>query len=146
MTDRVSASITIGGVLDRSTLPELESIVRHEGLSTDWDGAPFHLAELVDGKSLTLKAHEVARGAFEALEAFCVRETLPFVRWSGACPGQWGAERLVFTGSGEPTRFPCDEDDYVVIGEDHLQRLATFEAALAYFEGANFVVPPIRLR
>lgn len=68
-------------------------------------------------------AHEVAWGRFELLEVFCVRNHLPFARWSGAYAGQWGAERTVFTGSGEPRGFASDEDDYILIGRCTVERL-----------------------
>src|SRR3546814_12490323 len=72
------------------------------GLSTEWDGEPFAADQLACGEPVRLMAHEVAWGRLEALEAFCVTHGLPFARWSGAYAGQWGAERTVFTGSGEP--------------------------------------------
>ncbi|MWC45632.1 hypothetical protein [Sphingomonas carotinifaciens] len=65
------------------------------------------------------------------------------MRSSGSCAGQWGAERVVYTGSGEPMRYPCCEDDYVMIGRDHVERLGTIDAVLAYFEAADFEVPPL---
>lgn len=145
MADRVSATITIGGVIGQAKLLDLAEIIKAEGLSKDWDGEDLSLSQLVDGEPLKVMAHEVAWGRFDGLEQFCVDEALPFVRWSGAYAGQWGAERVVFTGSGEPTRYPCDEDDYVVIGRDPLSRLGTIDSAMAYFDAADFEVPPLRV-
>lgn len=146
MADRVSASIRIGGTLDRDKLLDLAAIINAEGLSTDWDGEDFALSQLPEGDALALMAHEVAWGRFERLEQFCVDESLPFARWSGTYAGQWGAERVVFTGREEPISYPCDEDDHVVIGKDHVVRLGSVAAVIAYFDAADFVIPPLAYR
>lgn len=145
MADRVSASITIGGTLPRSLLPELAALVEVEGLSTEWDGEPFTLAMLREDVALELMAHEVAWGRLEALESWCVAQGLPFARWSGACAGQWGAERAVFTGVGEVQCYATDEDDYLLIGRCTAERLGGYEAILAHFAAGDFAVPPLRL-
>src|SRR3546814_2399353 len=88
MADRVSASITIGGALAAGLLPDLLAAIANEGLSTEWDGAPFAADQLACGVPVRLMAHEVAWGRLEALEAFCVTHGLPFARWSGADAGQ----------------------------------------------------------
>lgn len=144
MADRVSATITIGGSIDRAKLLDLTEIIQSEGLSTDWDGEEFALSQIVDGEPLRVMAHDVAWGRFEGLEQFCIDEALPFVRWSGSHGGQWGAERLVFTGNGQATRYPCSEDDDVVIGREHLERIGSIEGVMAYFDAASFTVPPLR--
>lgn len=143
MADRVSASITIGGTLPASLLLDLARVIGDEGLSTDWDGSTFTISDLPDGKPLILMAHEVAWGRFEGLEAFCTENGLPFTRWSGSYPGQWSAERTVFTGSGEPQCYAADEDDHVLIGRCTAQRLGSFEALLTHFDAADFTVPPL---
>src|SRR3546814_17647544 len=74
---------------------------------------------------LSLMAHEVAWGCFEQLEAFCIANGLCFARWSGGYSGQWGAERLVFTGIGEPQGYAADEDDYILMGRCTAQRLGS---------------------
>lgn len=145
MADRVSATITIGGALPADQLLDLAAIINGEGLSTDWDGEEFTVSQLSPGKSLTLMAHEVAWGRFEDLEAFCASERLPFVRWSGAYAGQWGAERIVFTGSGEPMSFVADEEDSILIDRGTIDRLGTIEAVRAHFDAADFIVPPLRI-
>ena len=145
MADRVSATITIGGNLPADQLLELAAIINGEGLSTDWDGEDFTVSQLVPGRALTLMAHEVAWGRFEDLESFCVTEHLPFVRWSGAYSGQWGAERVVFTGSGEPASFAADEEDHILVDRGTIDLLATIEAVRAHFDAADFVVPPLHV-
>lgn len=143
MADRVSASITIGGVLPASLLDELALIIESEGVGIDWEGTPFDPGTLPKNDALRLMAHEVAWGRFEDLEAFCVENSLPFARWSGAYPGQWGAERTVFTGSGEPQCYAADEDDYVLIGRCTAERLGSLAAILSHFDAADFAVPPL---
>jgi hypothetical protein len=143
MADRVSASIAIGGTLPRDLLPALAELIAHEGLSTEWGGEPFDLAQLPDDGPLALMAHEVAWGRFEELEAFCVEIGLPFARWSGAYPCQWGAERTVFTGTGEPQGYAADEDDYILIGRCTAERLGSYAAIIAHFDAADFPVPPL---
>lgn len=141
MADRVSASITIGGILPAALLPDLLAAIECEGLSTEWDGAPFAADQLPTDGPLALMAHEVAWGRFEELEAFCVENCLPFARWAGACPGAWGAERTVFAGADEPRCFAADEDDYVLIGRCTAERLGSYAAIIAYFDAADIAIP-----
>jgi len=143
MADRVSASITIGGTLPVALLPDLLAAIEREGLSTEWDGEPFTPDQLPEGEPLSLMAHEVAWGHFRELEAFCVKHGLPYARWSGAYGGQWGAERLVFTGSGEAQSYAADEDDYILMGRCTAERLGSFPAIIAHFNAADFVIPPL---
>jgi len=143
MADRVSASIAIGGSLPASLLPDFVAAIQLEGLSAEWGGKPFTLDDMPDGAPLCLMAHEVSWGRFEALEAFCIERGLAFARWSGGYSGQWGAERLVFTGSGEPTSYAADEDDYILMGRCTAERLDSCAAILAHFDAADFVIPPL---
>lgn len=145
MADRVSASITIGGILPAALLPGLLALIAREGLSTEWEGEPFAADQLREGEALHLMSHEVAWGRFEDLEAFCIANGLPFARWSGACGGQWGAERTVFTGSGEPYGYAADEDDYILVGRCTVERLGSIEALIAHFDAADFPIPPLNV-
>lgn len=143
MADRVSASITIGGTLPPALLPDFIALIEQQCLSTEWGGEPFTASDLTGTAALELMAHEVAWGRFEELEAFCVKNALPFSRWSGAHPGQWGAERVVYSGSGEPRSYAADEDDYILIGRCTAERLGSFAAIVAHFDAADFAVPPL---
>lgn len=145
MADRVSASITIGGDMTAATYAALAAIIADDGLSIEWDGATFEPHERVDGEPLRLMAHEVPWGRFEALEAFCVEQRIPFARWSGAYPGQWDPERVVFTGAGESRSFGASEDDEVMIGRHTAQALGSYEAIIANFDAADFAIPPLCL-
>ena len=143
MADRVSASMTIGGSINPATYERLAEIIADERLSTDWDGDPFEPAGRIEGEALRLTAHEVAWGRFDRLEAFCVAERIPFARWSGALSGEWDAERVVFTGDGEPQAYGAFEDDEIVIGRHTAQALGSYEAIIANFDAADFPVPPL---
>lgn len=143
MADRVSATITIGGALAQAKLPELLDEITAEGLATDWDGEPFTLDELPTDAPLRLMAHEVAWGRFEELEAFCVREALAFTRWSGAYSGQWGAERVVYTGTGEPHSYAANDEDEIVIDRAGVEQLGSFADVLAHFAAADVAIPPL---
>ncbi|HMO74390.1 MAG TPA: hypothetical protein PKD99_01840 [Sphingopyxis sp.] len=145
MSDRVSASITIGGTLPADLLGQFARIVRHEGLSTDWDGPPFELSDISEGEPLRLMAHQVPWGHFGKLEAFCVANAIPFVRWCASCPGQWGPERVVFTGIGQPQGYDLDEAGNLVVSAEVIDRLGIEEAIADHHAGADFDVPPLRL-
>lgn len=143
MADRVSASIVVGGMISAPDYAELSEIIANESLSIEWDGEAFEPEHRTIGEPLSLYAHEVPWGRFQTLEAWCVEKKLPFVRWSGAYAGQWGAERVVFTGEDEPISYAADEDDDVVIARGTVEKLGSLEAILAYFDAADAKLPPL---
>ncbi len=143
MADRVSASIELGGVVTSEDYIVLCRLLAEEGLSPEWDGEHFKPDDRILGESLTLHAREVAWGCFDDLEALCIQKKMPFVRCSDSYPGQWGPERVVFTGDGKPVSYDMDEDGRVLIGQDTIRCLATMDAILAWFEAADFTVPPL---
>jgi hypothetical protein len=143
MADRVPASIELGGSLGAADYAELVVAIQAEGLSVEWGGEPFEADHRTEGEMLRLHAFEVAGGAFETLENHCIEKGLPFVRWCGGYGCEWGAERVVFDGEGEPRHYAADEDDQVVIGREEAMQLGSFEAISGYFEAADFKVPPL---
>lgn len=143
MADRVSASIALGGVLSAAQLAELAQIIADEGLSTEWDGEAFHPSQLTPGEPLQLYAHEVAWGMFAELEAWCRKHYVPYVRWSGGFGSEWGAERVVFDGLGDPRSYDADESDRVFVDRATVERLGSVEAILAHFDAADFTLPPL---
>ena len=143
MADRVSASILLGGTLAAAAFAKLATLIEDEGLSTEWDGEPFQPDHLTPGQPLSLCAHEVAWGRFEALESWCVANAVPFARWSGGNGCEWGAERVVFSGDGKPTPFATDEGNRVLIDREAVERLGSIEAIRAHFDAADFAVPPL---
>ncbi len=145
MTDRCSAYIIIGGQLRAEEFLVLAGLIAAESLSADWDGPWFTPDDYIEGQPLSLKAREVTGGQFDELEAWCEARGLPFVRWCAAYPGSWCAERVVFTGEGEPVSFISDDDDRVVIDAARLESLGSMEAVRAHFADGNFLVPPLVL-
>lgn len=143
MADRVSASIVLGGSLTATDYAELCEVIACERLSVEWDGEPFEPKHRAVGEPLRLYAHEVAWGRFETLEAWCVEKKLPFARWSGAYAGQLGAERVVFTGEGEPNSYAVDEEDCVVVDRQTVEKRGSIEAILTYFDAADAAIPPL---
>lgn len=143
MADRVSASITIGGSLSRSTYAELVEHIQAEGLATEWDGEPFDAHHRAVGAPLNLYAHEVAGGCFDTLESWCIENRLPFARWSGGYAGQWGPERVVHRGEGTVASYIVTEDDEVVIARPTIEQLGSLEGVLEHFDAADFAVPPL---
>lgn len=143
MADRVSASITLGGTLSPARYGELSELIAAEGLATEWDGESFEPDHRTRGEPLQLFAHEVPWGRFDRLETWCVGQGVPFARWAGGYPGEWTAERVVFTGAGEPRSYTADEDDRILIDRGTVTQLGSVEAILAHLDAADAVVPPL---
>ncbi|MCM8732434.1 hypothetical protein ACFO8O_15845 [Hephaestia sp. GCM10023244] len=143
MADRVSVTITIGGMLRLCDRDHLVETIIGEGLSTEWNGLAFDATQIAVDAPLRLVAHDVAWGRLDALEAFCCDKALPFVRWSGGYGGEWSPERVVFTGTGEPASYIADENERIVIDRPTIDRLGSFQAILAYFDAADLAVPPL---
>ena len=143
MADRVSASITIGGVLTPAAYADLAKIIADEGLSIEWDGEPFDPAHRTEGAPLQLFAHEVAGGSFDALESWCVLNGIAFARWCCGYGGEWRPERVVYTGGGAPRSFDADENDRIQIDRGDVERLGSVAALLAHFDAADFPIPPL---
>jgi hypothetical protein len=145
MVDRVSASITIGGAITAADYTALALIIADEGLSIEWDGEAFLPEHRTPGHPLYLYAHEVSWGRFASLEAWCIGKGLPFARWSGACPGQRDAERLVFTGQGKPLSYPANENNQIVANLATVECLGSMEAIIAWFDKADAEIPPLTI-
>jgi hypothetical protein len=143
MSDRSSASITIGGTLSPADYVELTNLIVEHRLAIEWDGYVFEADQRTVGEPLSLFAHDVLCGRFEGLEAWCVAKGLPFARWNGGCLGVWGPARVVFTGAGAPLDFTADEDDVVVVNRRMIEALGTLDAILAHFDAADLNVPPL---
>ena len=143
MADRVSASITLGGTISPAHYAELAAPIIDEGLSTEWDGEPFAPHQLTPGEPLQLYADEVAWGRFGQLGEWCAEHGVPFARWADGYPGEWTAERVVFTGSGELRSYIADEEDRILVDRGLVERLGSSAAILAYFDAADAPVPPL---
>jgi hypothetical protein len=143
MSDRVSASISIGGILPRSLHHEFIDIIQSEGLRTDWDGPEFTPEDLIEGKPLDLMAYDVAWGMFDTLEQYCVDHSLAYRRSSDGFSGSFGAERIVFDGVNGPYNYDTNDDDMVVLLQATIDHLGSMEAIAAYIADAEVTVPPL---
>ncbi|EXS69403.1 hypothetical protein [Sphingobium sp. Ant17] len=143
MANRVPASIRLGGTLSATAYDELADIILAERLSVEWDGEPFDPSHRTPGQPLNLYAHGVVGGQFEDLEARCIELNLPFIRSCDGYPGEWNPERVVFTGEGGPASYPADEGGYVVLNRGTAEKLGSLEAIIAWFDAADFRLPPL---
>jgi hypothetical protein len=143
MADRVSVAVTIGGELTAAQFRALTALIQIEGLSIEWDGAPFEPGDRAEGEPLRLFAHEVAGGRVEPVEDWCVANKVPFARWSGGNAGSWGPERVVYGGAGSPASFTADEEDRILVDRMTVEQLGSVEAVLGHFDAADFVIPPL---
>lgn len=145
MANRVSATIEIGGLLPADLIDAFVAIVQAEGLSTEWEGAPIQRSDVRDGPFLRLMDHEVALGEFEYLERFCHEHGLPYARWCDGYGGEWGPQRVVYTGTGDAVTYSATEDDQIVVDQEVIAELGSMAAIDAYFAAANFPVPALRI-
>ena len=145
MADRVSANIVIGGTVSPEQFEMLTHLIAPHNLSTEWDGPAFAPDARVEGEPLRLYAHETPWGMFDDLEQYCCDQRIAYVRWSGACPGSFGAERIVFDGTGGPLNYSVDDDDHIVLHEQTIDKLGSMRAIRAYLKPAAFEVPPLTI-
>ncbi len=145
MADRVSARITIGGAVSCDQYQALCALIQNEALCVEWDGDLFTPNTRVAGEPLHLCAHEVSWGSFNALEQYCCTNGIAYHRWSGACPGSFGAERIIFDGKRGPFNYDADEDDRIVLTAKTIEQLGSMRAIRAYLKPAAFVVPPLEI-
>ncbi|MEE9433731.1 MAG: hypothetical protein V3V15_05795 [Sphingorhabdus sp.] len=143
MADRVSASITIGGKITPAQFEELTVLIANEGLSLDWDSEPFAADQRAEGESLRLCAYDVPWGMFEALEQYCCGHNIAYTRWCGACPGNFGAERIVYDGKSRPYNYDVNDDDLIMLAVQTVEQLGSMRAIRAYLKPAAFEVPPL---
>src|SRR3546814_15956704 len=142
MADRVSASIAIGGKVSPTQLAELAAHIADYDLRIEWDGEPFDPIHLPQEDALRLFAHEVPWGIFDTLEQFCCDSGLAYQRWSGSCPGSFGAERIVHDGKTGPLNFDVDEDDHIVLHAQTIGPLGSMSAIRRYIAQAEIELPP----
>ena len=145
MADRVSARIVIGGTVTPAMWHRLLELIANEGLAADWGGPDFTPDQRVEGEPLRLYAHEAPWGMFDALEQYCCDEKIAYTRWSGACPGSFGAERIVFDGLTGPLNYDVDEDDHIVVHAHSIAQLGSMRAIRSYLKAAEVVIPPLVL-
>lgn len=142
MANRVSASIALGGTISPAQFAILCPLIAINDLRMDWDGEPFAPEDLPEDGPLRLFAHDVPWGNFDALEQYCCDERISYVRWSGSCPGSFGAERIVYDGNWGPLNFSVDEDDRLVLHVETIERLGSMRAIRRYIAEAEINLPP----
>ena len=145
MADRVSASITIGGNLTADLWSQLVAHIAAEDLSVEWDGEAFAPDALIEGEPLRLYAHEVPWGMFDQLEQFCCDNRIPHRRWSGAYPGSFGAQRIVYDGTTGPLNYDVDDDDHLVVHARAIEQLGSMRAIRRYLKAAEIDMPALVL-
>jgi hypothetical protein len=145
MADRTSVTISIGGTLPCSHFPALLEAIALEHLWSDWDAGSFAESDFTPGAPLRLVGHDVRHGELDTLEAFCRETGLSYIRWAGGCVGAFSAERVVFTGSGEPRSYGVDEEDDLIMTLEAIRRLGSIEAIEAHFDGAEREPEPLFL-
>jgi hypothetical protein len=82
-------------------------------------------------------------GQFQCVGAVLLHQRIPYHRWSGSCPGSFGAERITFDGKHGPFNYSVDEDDHIVLHEQTIVQLGSIRAIRAYLKPASFAVPPL---
>ena len=145
MADRVSASIVIGGTVSSAQFARLLELIALYDLRLDWDGDVFTHDQLPTGDALRLYAYEVAWGNFEELEQYCCNEQIVYQRWSVACSGSFGAERIVYDGKAGPLNFAVDDDDNVLVYAQAIDQLGSMRAIRRYIAQAEIVIPPFAI-
>ena len=146
MADRVAANITIGGSVSPEQLAALAVHIAAEDLRAQWSGEAFDPASIKTDQPLRLFAEEVAWGSFEALEQYCCDQQIAYQRWSGACSGSFGAERIVYDGRHGPLNFAVDDDDRLVLHTQAIERLGSMRAIRRYVAEAEIEIPAFVVR
>lgn len=142
MSDRVSANISIGGIVTRQQWARMLELIEAEDLRTDWNGPAFTGTPPPETDALHLFAHEVPWGRFDDLEQFCCDEGIAYRRWSGGYPGSFGPEIIVFDGSS-PLNYAADEEEAVVLHPETIENLGSMRAIRTYLKPAAFEPPPL---
>src|SRR3546814_3259749 len=112
---------------------------------SDWSSDVCSSDLLPQEDALRLFAHEVPWGIFDTLEQFCCDSGLAYQRWSGSCPGSFGAERIVHDGKTGPLNFDVDEDDHIVLHAQTIGKLGSMSAIRRYIAQAEIEMPPFEV-
>ena len=129
--------------MTKTQFDQLTLLIANEGLSLDWDSEPFAPDQRVKGEPLQLCAYEVPWGMFEELEQYCCNNHIAYRRWSGACSGSFGAERITYDGKSGPYNFDVNDDDIVMLAVQTIEQLGSMRAIRAYLKPAAFEMPPL---
>jgi len=154
MSDRVDATITIGGPLPADRLEALIDAIEEDALGPEWDATFLTRDEVVaylqDGaEGVTLYAREVASGELPSVQAFCVEVGLSYVLTYDGYGCQWGPARRIRRPGDEGEGVTCSLNAdcgsaCVTLGDIRYLGLADLEAVLAHlalFDDPH--VPPL---
>lgn len=143
MADRASASIVLGGTLSHIHVDALIAAIEVDRLCIDYGDRPLREGDILSGFPLYGAATDVAGASFDAIETFCREHGLHYVRRSDACPGSWGTNMVVFTGSGDVRAFASDEAGTVMLSIDEIRDLASMSAIYNHVGPAMLDVGPL---
>lgn len=143
MSDRVSASITIGGSLSPATFEKLCELIYEEGLDTGWDGPEFDRGLVTFGIPLQVMAHDVPWGSFPKLEQFCVDHGIAYLRKSEGFTGSFVAEMIIYNGQGDVLNYGLNDMGEVVLTAAEIERFGSISAVRAYLLPSAAVIPPL---
>lgn len=156
MSDRVDATITIGGLVPADRIEDLMEVIEAERLGAQWDeyfdNRDDLLAFLKDGaEGVTLYSREVAAGEFEMLQAFCVEVGLTYVLSYDGYGASWGPARRIWRPGDEGNGDTCSLDadnGHACLGVHDIRHLeltdvAAIIARLELFDRPH--VPPLEL-
>lgn len=156
MSNRVDATITIGGPVPADRIEDLLATIEAERLGPDWEerfaGRDDLVAFLADGAvGVTFYARELPGGEFHGLQAFCAEVGLSYVLTYDGYGAEWGPARRIWrpgdTGDGLTCSLNADGGYACVTADDiRFLELADVEAIIAHLELFNAPnVPPLEL-
>lgn len=145
MADTCAASIRVGGPLPHGLFPAFLTAVEADRARLDYGGDWFSEEQLPDNEPLKLFSREAIGGSFENLEAFCVAHRLPFIRWCEARTGDWDAERVAYSGEGEPLHFLATDGEEVAMTAAEIERFKTIDALREFLKSATPELPPFQV-
>lgn len=144
MSDYAQARIRIGGPVTSVQWSELCDLIQNYALCIDWGGPRFD-GTLPINAPLDLYHDCAPGGQFDALEQYCVDSCLAYRRWSGGCIGAFLPEIIVHRGDGKPLNYASDEDEHIVLHEQTIRQLGSYDTILAYLADGEFEPPPFEV-
>jgi hypothetical protein len=154
MSDRVSASIVIGGTLPPDDLEDFLEAILDERVGPDWDDAfesrEALMAYLAAGeKGAAFYGVQVVCGEFDILQRFCNEHGLAYKLTYDAYPGAWGAATRIRGLDGAEATCSLDadsgracvtRDDIIVLGD--LPAVMAYLARFDLYQSPPLVIGP----
>lgn len=143
MADRSPAQITIGGQIPLACIPALLRMIALDHALTLYSDEPVDEDHFMIGNVLELSIAQAVGGSAENTEDFCMNHGISFVRNSDGYPGSYDAQRLLFSGNGNPLYYTLSDDGEVVLNPLEFRALGSYEAVEAWFHAAEWTPDPI---